>query len=40
MWLPLLIQRDYSRRRYHMSILLNADLTLDDDPYSIMLTHH
>jgi hypothetical protein len=23
-----------------MSALLNADITMDDGPYSIMLTHH
>jgi hypothetical protein len=30
----------FSRTRYHMSALLNADITMDDGPYSIMLTHH
>ena len=30
----------FSRTRYHMSALLNADVTLDDGPYSTMLTHH
>jgi hypothetical protein len=27
----------FSRTRYHMSALLNADITMDDGPYSIML---
>lgn len=30
----------HSHKRYHMSAPLNADVTLDDGPYSIMLTHH
>jgi hypothetical protein len=33
-------QGTFSRRRYHMSVLLTADITTGDGPYSIMLTHH
>ena len=28
----------HSHRRYHMSALLNADVTLNDGPYSIVTT--
>jgi hypothetical protein len=41
MWLPLLLQtKGLNPQMIPHERSLNANITMDDSPYSIMLTHH